>query len=76
MKVIDLLNKIASGEEIPKRIKIKDYPYDYPYYWDSEINTYVEDNSKEDVWGELDYSYLVVCNMLNNYVEILEGDKE
>ena len=24
MKIIDLLNKIANGEEVPKKIKIKD----------------------------------------------------
>lgn len=28
MKIIDLLNKIANGEEIPKKLKIDDWEYD------------------------------------------------
>lgn len=31
MKIIDLLNKIASGEEIPKKIKIRDKVYEYKH---------------------------------------------
>lgn len=29
MKVIDLLNKIANGEEVPKKIKYKGTSYEY-----------------------------------------------
>lgn len=29
MKVIDLLNQIANGEEVPKKIKYKDIIFDY-----------------------------------------------
>ena len=31
IKVIDLLNKIAKGEEVPKKIKIRDKIYEYKY---------------------------------------------
>lgn len=29
MKVIDLLNKIANGEEVPKKIKYRDWLYEF-----------------------------------------------
>lgn len=32
MKIIDLFNKIAKGEEVPKRIKYKDEIYFYDNY--------------------------------------------
>ena len=31
MKIIDLLNKIANGEEVPKKIKYKGHIYQYQY---------------------------------------------
>ena len=31
MKVIDLLNKIANGEEVPERLKIDNWEYDKEY---------------------------------------------
>lgn len=57
MKVIDLLNKIANNEEVPKKIKYKnkiyfrtwsDYMGDEPideYYYDSEENSWNEELS-------------------------------
>lgn len=74
MKVIDLLNKIANNEEMPDKIHIKDYRYNY--YWDNRINNYVEDNCKEDVWGELDWGYIVVSKSLNDEVEILDKENK
>ena len=44
MKVIDLLNKIARGEEVPKRIKYKD-----------EIRVYVDDDKDYYCSGSRDY---------------------
>lgn len=71
MKVIDLLNKIANGEEIPKRIRLADNEYCY------EIR---------DKFG-IDYRRINTTNHylsvdiisfihLNDEVEIIEEDKK
>ena len=71
MKIIDLLNKIANGEEVPKKIKVHDTEYhkcilkagiDYKIYSD-------------------DFYYLSddICKAgfsLNDEVEILEEEKK
>lgn len=53
MKVIDLLNKIANGEEVPK--KIKRYNYFFEHYeiltYDKSINNYRYDE-KEEYWTD------------------------
>ena len=71
MKVIDLLNIIANGENIPYRIYIKNMTFDYIYYWDKEVFEYVEENNKEDVWGILDWQELIP-HRLNDEVEIIK----
>ena len=67
MKIIDLLNKIANGEEIPERIKYEKYIYkhidNYCYYCD-ETNLILSDR----IFAE--YS------RLNDEVEIIEEDKK
>lgn len=67
IKVIDLLVKIANGEEIPKRIKYENNIYihidNYCYYCD-ETNLILSDN----IFAE--YS------KLNDYVEIIEEPKK
>jgi len=69
MKVIDLLNKIANGEEAPERIKFENYIYiwrnDQKDYFCKQIN-----HSLESIIGE----YLF-CN-LNLEVEILDKEDE
>ena len=74
MKVIDLLNKIANGEEVPKRIRYKgdcwylkqNYANRLPYY----SNGYDKDNlftgEEEDYFS----------HSLNDEVEIIEEDKK
>lgn len=63
MKIIDLLNKIANGEEVPKKIKYngKIYNWEDSEYFDS------------------DYGYLFdrynVSVILNSEVEIVEENK-
>lgn len=39
MKVIDLLNKIAKGEELPNKIKYREYIFQYESgsYWCEQI---------------------------------------
>jgi len=66
MKIIDLLNKIANGEEVPKKIKYENDIYvltdNYCYYCD-ETNLILSDR----IFAE--YS------RLNDEVEILEEKK-
>ena len=70
MKVIDLLNKIANGEEVPKKIK-----------YDNDIWNYDEisrDYELFDVSGNL-YLFdeeLNITKALNDEVEIIEEDKQ
>jgi hypothetical protein len=60
MKVIDLLNKIANGEEVPEKIKYdsKTYHYGYYYQW------YLTDNLCEELF--------IDKNHLNDEIEIIE----
>lgn len=66
MKVIDLLNKIAKGEEVPKKIK-----------YENEV--YVSDHEGMDFY-ELEVGYGLLLekindtNLLNDEVEIIEED--
>ena len=66
IKIIDLLNKIATGKEVPQKIRIGAlYMYwDGSVYWD-------EDGESQfcEVIGSSEYS-------LNREVEIIEEEKE
>jgi translation elongation factor P/translation initiation factor 5A len=67
MKIIDLLNKIANGEEVPKKIKYKDFEYIYA----KEIGWYrrIDDVGTYDEW-------FINKNRLNDEVEIIEEQEE
>jgi len=67
MKVIDLLNKIANGEEVPKKIKYCDEMFGFTGYNSASKNY---NNELEDLFEILDGS------MLNDEVEILEEEKK
>ena len=71
IKVIELLNKIANEEEMPKRIRIGDLEFKY----DEEINTYFNTNKNSSVKG-LVQDWLCNTVRLNNTVEIIEESKE
>jgi hypothetical protein len=58
MKVIDLLNKIANGEEVPKKI----YCFDREFYW--KENTYFGDT--------FIFMHYIQEEDLNEKVEIIE----
>ena len=66
MKVIDLLNKIANGEEVPKKIKY----CGVDYYW---TNSTYENSEADEVlfWFDV-YSE----EHLNDEIEIIEEDKK
>ena len=71
MKIIDLLNKIANGEEVPKQIKLKGiepvFQYDnkeFYYYW------------KDTKTGKGGKATLDLIYNINDEVEIIEEDKK
>lgn len=70
MKVIDLLNKIANGEEVPKKIKIGEC--EKIFEWSGRIYAYTY--KKEDGFSDVltpDYLYV-----LNKEIEIIEEPQE
>lgn len=68
MKIIDLYNKIANGEELPKKIKYEDRTY--TLYLDEEKNHYYQDDKCK--YFMLSISCL---EALNEEVEIIEENK-
>lgn len=86
MKVIDILNKIAKGEDIPKTIKIKGVMYK-DFNWNDELIDKEDDRTftyKYDDYGQfceyrdkkgetIDTIYLLT-RILNNDVEIVEDN--
>ena len=76
MKVIDLLNKIAKGEEVPKKIK---YKCDIYIIGEDVCNKDVKYiNEKKDVDGYTKYLFQdwILDVILNDEIEIIEEEKE
>lgn len=72
IKVIDLLNMISKGEELPKRIKYKyDYEDEMHIFKLNEDNLYIEQYDDR----LLDFIYPDFRN-LNDTVEIIEEQEE
>lgn len=72
MTIIEIINKIANNEDIPKRIKYKDKIYIY-----NEPNQDYLEYNKDD----FDFLGYAFCNwrtrdFINDKVEILEEDKD
>ena len=74
MKIIDLLNKIAKGEEVPKKVKLDEEIYEFNK-WGNDYKLIGEEYSH---WLFNDYCFGSNGNRLNNEIEILEEveDKE
>ena len=69
IKVIDLLNKIANGEEVPEKIKINNVIYEYRgYMYCTEKANY--QNIEDYLFGKWNF------NILNDYAEIIEEPKK
>lgn len=70
MKIIDLLNKIANGEEVPKKIRITDIEdritIHYNFFYDEDGQEY-----KDDELFPLG-ARLILDRVLNKKVEILD----
>ena len=67
MKIIDLLNKIANGEEVPKKIKFNGFVWTYDIY----NKRYYE--GKSLLFNVLGHYKGII---LNDEVEILEEEKK
>ena len=71
MKIIDLLNKIANGEEVPSKIK---YPSkEKEYIYDLDIQDYRCDDTL--IFNTLFSNYRTKF-FINDEVEIIEEDKK
>lgn len=74
MKIIDLLNKIANGEEVPKKIRITDIDdritRHYNFFYDEDEQEY-----KDDELFPLG-ARLILDRVLNKKVEILDKIEE
>ena len=70
IKVIDLLNKIAKGEEIPKKIKYSNIEWEY--------NIHLKDYQGYDGLHNTTryFSNWVCFTSLNDEIEIIEEEKE
>ena len=62
MKIIDLLNKIANGEEVPKKIKYDNIIFEYDGIYYMAEYTYLD-------------KYCDLSRVLNDTLEILEEKK-
>lgn len=67
VKIIDILNRLAEGKNIPKKIKI----YDEVYIYDKERNDYKVKHGCYYFFDDVD---LCNSNCLNDEVEILDNE--
>lgn len=73
IRIIELLNKIANKEEIPRHIKYEYYQYD----WSDNANDYICEDADGKRLSMFDDGYIcILCNSLNDEVEILEDNTE
>ncbi len=70
MKIIDLLNKIANGEEVPKKIRINGWCYKFE--WQDYAGNYLDESEEIDLMSALS------CDKeeLNKEVEILDDEEK
>ena len=81
MKVIDLLNKIANGEEVPQKIKIGNKIYNYETFNIGKGDNYFTAEWKKVKGYRINYDgtyyYLEIRDYnLNDEVEIIEEEKK
>lgn len=69
MKIIDLLNKIANGEEVPNIIKYRNKIWEYEEASDDykSGNLYLFENL---------FDYTKTSGFINDYIEIIEEPKK
>lgn len=76
MKVIDLLNKIANGEELPKRIKYKCDIYKIGEDTCNKDVKYIDENKDDDGYTKYLFQDWILDVILNDEVEILDEEDE
>ena len=74
MRIIDLLSKIASGEKVPKKIKVNKIIYEYQ----GDDYLYKDEDGKEYWLFSVGYTvnFMWLDSFLNTEVEILEEEKK
>ena len=70
IKIIDLLNKISKGEEVPKKIRIDHWSYKFE--WAEDLDNYYDNSADTDLMSALSMSK----EELNYGVEIIEEEKK
>src|SRR5574344_1696343 len=70
IKVIDLLNKISKGEEVPKKIRIDHWRYKFE--WVEHLDNYYDNSADIDLMSALSMGK----EELNYGVEIIEEEKK
>ena len=68
MKIIDLLNKIANGEEVPEKVKFNGYIFEKDL--ETDYICYAKSGEFKYLLNE------VFLSQLNDEIEIIEEDKE
>jgi len=68
MKVIDLLNKVANGEEVPNMVLPKWFMTNMYLHYDKETKDYYNEEETYELFGN-------ICLFLNDEVEIIEDKK-
>ena len=71
MKIIDLLNKIANGEEVPKRIMYNEVVWEY----EKHLIDYRSTDNAELLFSDEIVPYWVITH-LNTEVEILDDEED
>lgn len=69
MKVIDLLNKIANGEEVPNKIKVQGHIFYYTKKYYSNLHYYEDEDGNNEWLVDEDIN-------LNDEVEVIEESKK
>ena len=70
MKVIDIINKVANGEEVPKKIRIAGWCYNFE--WIEHQENYYDRNADIDLMSCLS----MTSDELNREIEIIENNKK
>ena len=76
MKIIDLLNKIANGEEVPKKIRIDHWCYKFE--WVEHLDNYYDKSADLDLTSALSMSKEELnyeVKIIEEEIEIIEEDK-
>ena len=74
MKVIDLLNKIANDEELPNKLKLKNYDYVFTLREDCTGYKWYGEEKTHDDFGEVIHKNLEF--VLKQEIEIIEEPKK